>query len=48
MRDFLRRERREQILLRLNKVYVDGVDAPEKRVLAGIKAKFRRTVKERW
>ena len=46
--DFLRRQRREQMLLRLNEVYATGVEPPEKRLLEGIKAKVRRTAKERW
>jgi predicted transcriptional regulator len=46
--DFLQRQRREQMLLRLNEVYAKGVEPAERRLLKGIKAKVRRTVKERW
>ncbi len=46
--DFLRRQRREQMLLRLNEVYSKGREPAEKSLLAGIKAKTRRTVKDRW
>jgi metal-responsive CopG/Arc/MetJ family transcriptional regulator len=46
--DFLQRQRREQMLLRLNEVYANGVEPAEKRLLRGIKAKARRTVKDRW
>ena len=46
--DFLERQRREHMLLRLNEVYGKGVERTEKRLLKGIKAKVRRTVKERW
>jgi hypothetical protein len=46
--DFLQQRRREQMLLRLNEVYANGVEAAEKRLLKGIKAKVRGAVKERW
>lgn len=46
--EFLERQRRENILLRLNEVYGKGVERTEKRLLKGIKAKVRRTIKERW
>lgn len=46
--DFLRRQHREQMLLRLNEVYANEMEPAEKRVLKGIKAKVRRTVKDRW
>jgi predicted transcriptional regulator len=46
--DFLRRQRREQMLLRLNEVYANGMEPAEKRLLKGIKTRVRRTVKERW
>jgi len=46
--DFLQRQRQEQMLLRLNEVYGNGVEPAEKRLLKRIKAKVRRTVKERW
>jgi metal-responsive CopG/Arc/MetJ family transcriptional regulator len=46
--DFLRRQRREQMLRRLNEVYANGMEPAEKRLLKGIKTRVRRTVKERW
>jgi len=46
--DFLKRQRQEQMLLRLNEVYAKGMQPAEKRLLNRIKAKVRRTVKERW
>ena len=46
--DFLQKQRSAQMLRRLNGVYGDGVKAPEKGLLRGIKAKVSRTVKERW
>ena len=46
--EFLKRQRREEMLLRLNEVYANGVDPAEKRLVAGIKPKLRPAVKERW
>lgn len=46
--DFLQRRRQEQMLLRLNEVYLSEQKPAEKRLLRGIKAKTRRTVKDRW
>jgi hypothetical protein len=46
--DFLQRQRREQMLLRLNEVYGGGMEPEEKPLLKGIKARVRRAVKERW
>jgi predicted transcriptional regulator len=46
--DFLQRQRREQMLLRLNEVYAEGMEPAETPLLKGIKAKVRRAVKERW
>ncbi len=48
VRNFLQRQRQEQMLRRLNEVYATGAEPAEKRLLKGIKAKARRTVKERW
>ena len=36
------------MLLRLNRVYANGVEPVEKRLLKGIRAKVRQTLKERW
>jgi hypothetical protein len=46
--EFLKRQRREEMLLRLNEVYADGVDPAEDRLVARIKNKLRPAVKERW
>jgi antitoxin MazE6 len=46
--DFLERQRREQMLLRLNEIYSDGMEPAEKRLLKGIRANVRRAVKQRW
>jgi metal-responsive CopG/Arc/MetJ family transcriptional regulator len=46
--EFLKRRRREEMLLRLNEVYANGVGPAEKRLVARIKNKLRPTVKERW
>jgi len=46
--EFLKRQRQEQMLLRLNEVYATGMQPVEKHLLNRIKAKVRRTVKERW
>ena len=46
--EFLQRQRREEMLLRLNEVYANGVDPTEKRLLERLKVKVRQTVKERW
>jgi metal-responsive CopG/Arc/MetJ family transcriptional regulator len=46
--DFLRRQRQEKMLLRLNEVYANGTEPGEKRLLSAIKAKVRPVVKDRW
>ena len=46
--DFLRRQRQEQMLRRLNEVYASGLEPADKGLLKGIKSKVRRTVNERW
>jgi metal-responsive CopG/Arc/MetJ family transcriptional regulator len=46
--DFLQQQRQEQMLRRLNEVYANGLEPAEKGLLKGIRAKARRTVKERW
>jgi len=45
---FLQRQRREQMLHRLNEVYADGMESAEKALLNVSKTKVRRAVKERW
>jgi len=46
--DFLKRQRQEQMLLRLNEVYAGGAELADAKVLRGIKGKVRRTLKDRW
>jgi hypothetical protein len=46
--DFLQQRRREQMLLRLNEVYADGMEPRDKPLLNGIRVKVRRAVTERW
>jgi metal-responsive CopG/Arc/MetJ family transcriptional regulator len=46
--DFLEHQRKEQMLARLNQVYADHAEPTNRRLLKGIKATVRRTVKERW
>ena len=46
--DFLDRRRRDQMLERLNEVYANKPEPAERRVLKEIKAKVRRTLKDRW
>jgi hypothetical protein len=46
--DFLERQRRDQMLQRLNEVYADGTELSARRLLRAMKTKVRRTVKESW
>jgi metal-responsive CopG/Arc/MetJ family transcriptional regulator len=46
--DFLKRERQEEILRRLNEVYADGSNSEERVLLKRIKAKTGRVVRDRW
>ena len=46
--DFVRRERQDEMLRRLNEVYADGMSADEKLLLKKIKAKAGKTVRDRW
>jgi metal-responsive CopG/Arc/MetJ family transcriptional regulator len=46
--DFLRRQKQEEMLIRLNEVYAGRAEPSEKGTLNGMKARFRRTVKEPW
>jgi hypothetical protein len=48
MDDFLQRQRMEQMLVQLNKVYAEGPQPDEQRLLHGMKARVRRAVKDRW
>jgi metal-responsive CopG/Arc/MetJ family transcriptional regulator len=44
---YLRTRRQEEITARLNEVYAKP-DPEEARIVKGIKAKFRATIKDRW
>jgi metal-responsive CopG/Arc/MetJ family transcriptional regulator len=46
--EFLKRNREEQMLRRLNEVYAGTRDPREKPLLKSIKAKVRPLVKDRW
>jgi metal-responsive CopG/Arc/MetJ family transcriptional regulator len=48
VRDFLQRQRQEQMLHRLNEVYANGLGTAEKGLLKRIKAKVRPPVKGNW
>jgi metal-responsive CopG/Arc/MetJ family transcriptional regulator len=48
MDHFLQRQRLEQMLMLLNKVYAEGTRSNEERLLHGMKTRVRRTVKDRW
>jgi metal-responsive CopG/Arc/MetJ family transcriptional regulator len=48
MDDFLQRQRSEQMLTQLNKVYTEGPQPNEQRLLRGMKVRVRHTVKDRW
>jgi metal-responsive CopG/Arc/MetJ family transcriptional regulator len=48
MGDFLKRNREEQMLRRLNDVYSGTPDPREKHLLKAIKATVRPVVKDRW
>jgi metal-responsive CopG/Arc/MetJ family transcriptional regulator len=45
---FLQEQRREQMLRQLNEVYGGAADPAETKLVKGMKAKVRRTVRERW
>jgi predicted transcriptional regulator len=45
--DFVKRQRAEQMLRRLNKIYAEP-EPGEKRLLKGLKTKFRSTIKDAW
>jgi Arc/MetJ family transcription regulator len=48
VRDFLQRQQQEQMMRQLNEVYGSQPEPDEKRLLKGMKAKVRQTIKERW
>ena len=48
MGDFLKRNREEQMLRRLNEVYAGAPDPREKDLLNALKARMRPVVKDRW
>ena len=47
LQDYLRQRRQEQVTEQLNRVYAGGPDASEQRTTAGMKARFRSTIKDR-
>jgi len=46
--EFMQRQRREQMLLRLNEVYAEGPEEAETCLLKGIRSKVRGAAKDRW
>jgi metal-responsive CopG/Arc/MetJ family transcriptional regulator len=46
--DFLRRQRKEQMLQRLNEVYGNAAAPRQKSLLKEMKAKIRTTLKDSW
>jgi len=45
--EFIRKQRQDEMLRRLNEVY-EGANPAERTLLKGAKAKFGRTVNDRW
>jgi metal-responsive CopG/Arc/MetJ family transcriptional regulator len=48
LQEYLLQRRQEEMTEQLNRVYAGGLDAPERRTTAGMKARFRATMKDRW
>ncbi|HUI78247.1 MAG TPA: hypothetical protein VLY24_10030 [Bryobacteraceae bacterium] len=48
LQGYLRQRQQKELLEQLNRVYASDPDLPEQRTAAKMKAKFRRTIKERW
>ena len=48
LKGYLRQRRQEEVTGRLDRVYAGGPDASERRTTAGMKARFRATIKDRW
>ena len=46
--EYLKQRRNAELLDQLNRAYADGPDVSERRLLVGMKAKFRAAVKDRW
>jgi len=46
--DFLQRQRKEQMLTKLNEVYAGEKDPAEKKLVKRMKTKIGSTVRERW
>jgi metal-responsive CopG/Arc/MetJ family transcriptional regulator len=46
--DFLRVQRQQELLIRLNRVYANGPDAEEMEIAKNIRSKFRPAEKEKW
>lgn len=46
--NYLRQRRNREILERLNKVYAGDPSPEERRTIAGMKRRFRSTIRENW
>jgi len=46
--EFLKQRRNAELLDQINRAYADSPDASERRLLVGMKAKFRAAVRDRW
>lgn len=45
---YLRKRRNQEILSQLNKVYAEEPSAEDRRTVAGMKRRFRSTIRESW
>jgi len=48
LQDYLTKRRQEEITAQLDRVYQEPHSESETRTISGMKAKFRRAVKDRW
>jgi len=48
LQDYLRHRRQQEVAEQLNRVYAGEPDAAQRRTTARMKARFRRTIRERW
>jgi metal-responsive CopG/Arc/MetJ family transcriptional regulator len=46
--EFLERQRKEEMLRKLNEVYLDGTDEAEKSVVRAMKTRVRRVIQDGW
>jgi metal-responsive CopG/Arc/MetJ family transcriptional regulator len=46
--EFLKHRREEELLEQLNRAYRDGLDRSERKLLSGMRSKFRTVVKDQW